>query len=473
MKNNERVYPKNKAKTYQHTLAATFTCIFLLLCNLFANRLYAQDKNSQEKSLLMPLEFHQQVKELIEAEIKTPIEYFAMTTDKYNSEDVFFHDIFEYGGINQVPDNEKDDFLLSLPYTWDFGVVISRKTEGETLDNHSSLKEKKYITISGISSLEKYMVANKQKISYNKTTDTNPFNSFSKIFKGEADFTILPNAIAEMLLVSTGMKNELAVTGTPDDTIMIVNYRFAVRKSDRVTLIKINDAINTFCKNKVLLEIAKNNNMPAQFIPNYDANTDTQQGTTLYTLNVIVLIVTVLLFITSLILTKKTQQLRKKHETEPQEEELETLELKRKVDEYIAGKVTLTEQTLKDPYSGLFRMDYLKDRINEEISRHNNFEQVFSVALLKITDISSITEKMLKEAGSMIQEDFNKGCICGYNGNGTFVVLFPKRTQNDVQIFAESGAEHLERIADCKVAVDVIEYGTMGQTDFMERICSR
>jgi GGDEF domain-containing protein len=473
MKNNERVFHESITRTKQHIQTIAFILVFLLFSIFHIGTLFAQEKNLQEKSLLRHADFQTQLKQIIEAEINAPIEYYAMTTDEYNSDDVFFCDIFECGGINHVPDSEKDDFLVSLPYTWDYGVVISRNTEGDTLDNHSNLKEKKYITINGISSLEKFMIANKQKISYNRTTDTSPFNSFSKIFKGEADFTILPNAVAEYLLVSTGMKNELAVTGSPEDTIMIVNYRFAVRKSDRLTLIKINDVINKLCKSKVLLDLAKNNNLPVQFIPNYDANADIRQSTALYTVNTITFILTVLLFIASFYMSKKKHSLRKRQDLEAQEEELEKLELKRKIDEYIAGKVTLTEQTLKDPYSGLFRMDYLKDRISEEISRYNNFEQVFSIALLTISEKASLTEKNLKESGEMVLEDFSKDCICGYNGDATFVILFPKRTKYDIQIFAEGAAEHLERILDCTVETDVIEYGTMSQNDFMERLCSR
>ena len=470
MKADERVYTKNNTKSNlkmkPHALLAAVIVFFL------ANSVYAQDKNQQERSLLLPIKFHEEVKQLIEAEVKVPIEYFSMTTDKYNSEDVFYYDIFKYGTMSPISDTEKNDFLVSLPYAWDYGVIISRKAEGETLTNHSNLKEKKYITISGISSLEKQMVANKQKISYNKTTDTNPFNSFSKIFKGEADFTILPNNIAEYLLFSTGMQNELAVSGSPEDTIMVVNYRFAVRKSDKVTLVKINDAINKLYKNKMLFEVANKNYMPTVLIPNYDGTENTKQTTTLYALNIIVLSLMVLLFLIAFYLKKKAQKVRKDQETEAQEEELETLEIKRKVDEYIMGKVTLTEQMLKDPYSGVFRMSYFKDRVTEEINRHNNFNQVFSVALLKINDISSITEKKLREAGSMVQEDFSKDSICGYNGHGTFAVLFPKRTQSDVQIFAEGAAEHLERVTSCTVETEVIEYGTMSQNDFMEKICS-
>jgi len=473
MRNKERVFQTNSAKTKCPTHTIAFIFVFLLFNIFHVFTLSAQEKNSQDNILLRHTEFQAQIKQIIEAEIQAPIKYYAITTDEYNSEDVFFCDIFECGGINQVPDSEKDDFLVSLPYTWDFGVIISRNTEGDTLDNHSNLKEKKYITINGISSLEKFMIANKQKISYNKTTDTSPFNSFSKIFKGEADFTILPNAVAEALLVSTGMKNELAVSGSPDDTIMIVNYRFAVRKSERVTLIKINDVINKLCKNKVLQDVAQRNDLPVQFIPNYDVDADIRQSTALYTLNVITLVITILLLIASFYMSKKKHSLRKRQNLEAQEEELEKLELKRKIDEYIAGKVTLTEQTLKDPYSGLFRMDYLKDRINEEISRYSNFEQVFSIALLTISEKTLLTEKNLKESGEMILEDFSKDCICGYNGDATFVILFPKRTKNDIQIFAEGAAEHLERILDCNVETDVIEYGTMSQSDFMERICSR
>jgi GGDEF domain-containing protein len=170
-------------------------------------------------------------------------------------------------------------------------------------------------------------------------------------------------------------------------------------------------------------------------------------------------------------LIRKTQ--KKKHET-PQEAQtaaLETLELKRQVDEYLMGQVTLTEQTLKDPYSGLFRMSYFKDRIDEEISRQNNFGQVFSVVLLKFKDISAITMKLLKDAADMVQEDFNKDCICCYDGNGTFEVLLPKHTQDDIQIFAESAAEHLERITRREFDTEVIQYGTIKHSEFMEKVC--
>ena len=428
---------------------------------------------AEERNLLLPKSFHDEVKEIIEAEIKAPIEYSALTIDEFNSTSLFFPDIFRYGESTPFSDEEKKDFLISLPYTWDYGVIISRKEDNGMLTTKSKLREKKYITISGIFSIEKYMIANRQKISYNITTITNPFNSFSKIFKGEADFTILPSNIAEKLLQSTGMKTELAVSGSPDDTIMKMHYRFAVKSEDKDLLIKINDVIDSLYQSGKLQEIAEKNNVPPPFAPSYYEPTVPQRQTMITVLNITVVSMTVCIFLISLIIHKSTKKKRIKKNGPSQENTLAQLELKRQVEEYLQGKVTLTEQTLKDPYSGLFSMAYFKDRVLEEISRHNNFDQDFCVAVMKFKDVPAITEKMVKDAAAMVQEDFNQDCICSYNGDGAFLVLFPKRAKLDVQIFAEGAEEHLMRVTNCEFETEVFQYGTMKQNEFMERICVR
>ena len=74
MKTNERGYTKcntkSNLKMKLHALFAAVIVFFLI------SPVYAQEKNQQERSLLMPERFHQEIKKLVEAEIKAPIEYF-------------------------------------------------------------------------------------------------------------------------------------------------------------------------------------------------------------------------------------------------------------------------------------------------------------------------------------------------------------------------------------------------------------
>ena len=457
------------AETRQTTVRLTHlqAIICLVLC------LFARTVNAQDKTMWVPVGFHEEIKSRLEAELSIPIEYLVVSVDEYRSEPFFAYDIFKYKETVPLPESEKENFFISLPYAWDFAVVISRKDEGDMLDSNANLEEKKYITISGNSSPDKYLITKKQKLSYNITTDTNPFNSFSKIFKGEADFTILPSRIADDLLIITSMKNELYVSGTPENSLLKFGYRFAFKKSDGEAFIKLNDTISKMYKTGTLTEIARQNSLSPLFIPNYDEAPAPTLKTVIKNLNIFVLASTLIILLLSLMLVRKTQKKKQGTPQEAQTEALETLELKRQVDEYLMGQVTLTEQTLKDPYSGLFRMSYFKDRIDEEISRQNNFGQVFSVVLLKFKDISAITMKLLKDAADMVQEDFNKDCICCYDGNGTFEVLLPKHTQDDIQIFAESAAEHLERITHCEFDTEVIQYGTIKHSEFMEKVCKQ
>ena len=455
--------------TIRNTSTALAKSVQIAMCMILF--LLARTSFAQEKTLWLPAGFHEEIKSRIEAEIKVPIEYLAISIDEFRSEPFFGYDVFKYKEIVPVSESEKENFLISLPYAWDYAVIISRKDENDRLDTSMNLEEKKYITISGSLTSEKYLITRRQKLSYNVTTDTNPFNSFSKIFKGEADFTILPNRIAEQLLLDTSMKNELYVYGSPDDTFLKLSYRIAIKKSDREAFIKLNDTISKMYKNGTFLEVARKNSLPPIFIPNFNETQAPSLSGIIRTLNVIVLITTIFIFLLSIILTRKTQKKKQEIAQDTQTAALETLELKRQVDEYLIGKVTLTEQTLKDPYSGLFCMSYFKDRIDEEISRQNNLGQVFSVVLLKFKDTSAINRKLLKDAADMVQEDFNKDCICCYDGNGTFEVLLPKHTQEDIQIFAESAAEHLERVTNCEFDTEVIQYGTIRHSDFMEKVC--
>lgn len=437
-------------------------CIFLSLSLPLAN--------AQENESWLSKGFHEDIRKYLEAEIKAPIDYLSISIDKFRSEDVFFHAITMQGEIKSIPDDEKDDFLITLPYAQDYGVIISRKDDTGRINTRTNLEQKKYITVSSGFSLEKYIISRKQKLSYNIMTDTNPFNSFSKIFKGEADFTILPSQVAERLLLDTGMMNELYVYGTPDDTVLHFNYRFAIRKSDRETFLKLNDAITNMYKNGTIYEIARKNGLSPNVIPNFDMAQAPATANLIFFFSAFALMMTVILFILSFIFSRKIQKRQTERIQDTQTVNLETLELKRQVDEYLLGKVTLTEQTMKDPYSGLFCMSYFKDRVNEEISHHNNMEQVFSIVLLKFKDITAINKKILKAAADMLQEDFNKDCICCYDGICTFEVLFPKHTQDDIQIFAESAAEHLERVTQCSFDTEVIQYGTIKHSDFMEKV---
>ena len=221
--------------------------ICLVLC------LFVRTVSAQEKTKWFPVGFHEEIKNRIEAELKVPVEYLAISLDEYRSNPVFLYDVYKDTSMNPISESEKDEFLISLPYIWDYAVIISRKDENDWLDPNMNLEEKKYITISGNITSEKYLMSKKQKLSYNITTDTNPFNSFSKIFKEEADFTILPSRVAEMLLQITSMKNELAVSGTPDNTILKFSYRFAIKKSDMDSFIKLNDTISKMYKNGPLI----------------------------------------------------------------------------------------------------------------------------------------------------------------------------------------------------------------------------
>ncbi|MCR4939472.1 MAG: transporter substrate-binding domain-containing protein [Treponemataceae bacterium] len=446
-------------KKFLFTLYLSFLCLFL----------YAAAE--EEKTFLFIDQFHNDVRSLIEAETQVPIEYFAVTIDEFDHKDSYFYDIFEDREMIPLDCEEKDEMLLSLPYIWDYGVIISRKNENDILQTASKLKEKKYITISGIFSVEKYIIANKQKLSYNITTKTTPFNSFSKIFKGEADFTVLPSRVADKLLQETGMKTELAVSGSPEYYIMKFNYRLAVKKEDKATLVKINDIIYDMYKKGTLAELLKKHHLSQSFIPVCTNSQDLPINSMITVLNTVMISMTLCIlqitFLMSKVRSKKADRINNSNNGES----LASLELKRQVDEYLQGKVTLTEQTMKDPYSGLFAIDYFKDGVEEDIRRYTNFDQDFSVAIIKFKDNPSITAKILKDAADMVQEDFSKDCMCSYNGNGAFLVLFPKRTKNDVEIFIEGAAEHLERITNLRFETEVLQYGTTKQSEFMERLC--
>lgn len=442
---------------------------FIILCFFFSSFFLF----SQAKTFLVPEDFHKEIINIIEKETGVSIQYYSITMDEFKSENVFFSDVFKMDEAVPIKEEEKKNMLLSIPYSFDYGVIISRKGETGMLNAASNLVEKKYITISGIFSLEQYMINNKQKLSYNITTKTNPFNSFSKIFKGEADFTVLPSKIADYLLQETGMKTELFVSGSPESTIMKLHYRFAVKKEDSMALMKINDMIDTLFKEGTLKIIAEKNYIPENLIIHTSKSTETPYSTTVKIINIAILTITICIFLIALIISRNSKKPIVAKSLKSQEETLAELELKRQVDEYLQGKVTLTEQTMKDPYSGLFSMEYFKNRIEEAVSRYNNFDQAFCVAIMKFKDIPEITEKMLKEAADMVQEDFSKESLCSYDGKGAFLVLFPKRTKDDAEIFAEGAEEHLERITGCSFETEVYQYGTMKHKEFMEIICQR
>ena len=318
-------HPAQKASV--STVSTHIKNVLAAICTLLSLSLPLA--NAQENESWLSKGFHEDIRKYLEAEIKAPIEYLSISIDKFRSENVFFHAISKEGEMQSIPEAEKDDFLITLPYTQDYAVIISRKDDTGRIDTSTNLEQKRYIMVNGGFSLEKYIISRKQKLSYNITTDTTPFNSFSKIFKGEADFTVLPSLIAEKLLLDTGMMNELYVYGSPDDTLLKFSYRFAIKKSDKETFLKLNDAISRLYNNGTIYEIARKDLIPPIYVPSFAEVPASPLDKFLGTLNILIILSTISFFVLCIFFRHKNHKRKQENHTEVPIMDLETLELKR------------------------------------------------------------------------------------------------------------------------------------------------
>lgn len=425
---------------------------------------------SADATVQVPLEFMNDVRDTIERTSGLTLDHIAFTMTTYGEDRTFVYDIFQIEDFAPV-EGDRDDYLLTLPFIQDYTVIISRNAEDGKLEEFSDLSGKKYIQVDGhFTFLEllpvKEAAAGQTELNYS------PLNVFSKIYRGEADYTLLPSITADRLLTETGMKGQLHSSGSADDTIARIGYRFAVRKDEIEKLVQINAAIEKAMESTFMTDIFARY---PQFTNNASVSKgmDITEAKATNIMNIIVFLAIVAILSDIFFLKMKFNREKKEMEETPRKKEKTEAKIREQLEAYLDRKVSYTERFIMDPYSGLFSIDYFTDVVEKRIMDWNNKEQFFSVAVFRFSNPECISRQMVKTAADIIKEDFNNECVSSYNPAGFFLVLFPRRKAEDVQIFTEGAEDHLSKVTGCSFTSQVLEYGTVSPAEFMEKICGK
>ena len=130
--------------------------------------------------------------------------------------------------------------------------------------------------------------------------------------------------------------------------------------------------------------------------------------------------------------------------------------------EIASEKALAVQQSITEPVTGLFTADYLKSRIQNEISKYQSFSRIFSVAFFIIQDKGDVFET--RTAADIIKENLNSNVISAYKGSGVFLSLFPERKESDIAIFVDLVVEKIYA-QNIPIVSRIQEY--YGQEDFL------
>lgn len=234
-----------------------------------------------------------------------------------------------------------------------------------------------------------------------------------------------------------------------------IHFSFAFPKSEMHNFTIINDKIASLYLNGKIDEFAKSYGIYKKvkfFHPKRKIDKRITNENILITFLTILNVVVMLIYV-----IKTVQKQREKTQKEPPNS-LYYHELAVEQAEKAREKIT-------DNVTGLFTIDYLKSRIQEEITRYQFLQKPFCLAIFTVHKTASFTT--LRKTAKIIMENLSKDVTSAYKENGIYVSLFTEKKSDDIAIFVDLTTEKLE---DEEISVESQIYEFHGQKNFMESI---
>jgi diguanylate cyclase (GGDEF)-like protein len=127
-------------------------------------------------------------------------------------------------------------------------------------------------------------------------------------------------------------------------------------------------------------------------------------------------------------------------------------ELQAKIQLIEALQITLQEQAVRDPLTGLFNRRYLKDTLEREVARAKRENQPIGIMIMDIDQFKNINDRYGHDAGDKMLQEIGKkllahiraeDIVCRYGGE-EFVIVMPGASMG----VAFERAESIRRMVD-------------------------
>lgn len=371
-----------------------------------------------------------------------------------------FCEIIIYSSPEEEPD-EPIEYAFTIPYHSDDAVLIMRR--GEDID---ILKE--IYTESGSKIYAGY---EEDTIFRNWLTDANFFNinndsktiadALELIIDKKADFTLLPNHMAQKIIQEAGLTYAL----TTSRTLFPIEYRIPVEPDDTETLVKLNDTLLKLEADGTLTNIYIKEGIKSNVV--IEQETKILQPVIFNVLILLFLVLSIVYFIKYYSKYKKSLSKTDDSNEENENIEIHTMSLNDKIsiltnkNSSISAKITENQNT--DPYSGFYNTNFLNRSINDCFVSYAKKGIPFSIAVIdtsrRIGPTADIM-KNIKEEISQLLIKTNTKLIAAHNGFGIFYILFPNAEQD--------GALYLINKANCQFNnFSLTEYKGQDQFEFL------
>ncbi|MCR4939471.1 MAG: transporter substrate-binding domain-containing protein [Treponemataceae bacterium] len=352
-----------------------------------------------------------------------------------------------------------EDFVYTLPYLTDETVLITRPGEDIEIKNEIN-KGNSHRIYAGYKNDDIFR-------SWLKASDFNNIHEESKtledalelIISCEADFTILPSQMAQWVIKEAYLNYLL----TTSRTLFPIEYRIPIEKDDAQTLVKINDEILKMKEDGTLLNI--------YYKLGVKSNILIEEETKLYKpvlgtiLLMIMCVLSIVYFIHFFTNYKKSEKVIKKEKIS--DDELFSKSINDKISMLTKKNTMLTEQIKenksKDPYTGLYNLDYLRQCINDSFKLYAKQGSPFCIAIIdtfRRNDSLSESLSTMKEEISRLKKKGEARIIAVHNGFGVFYILFPEKKQDQ--------ALQIIKKAECNFQnFSLLEYRGQDQYEFL------
>jgi hypothetical protein len=332
--------------------------------------------------------------------------------------------------IYMSKDEETAEYTFTLPYLTDDAVLITRKGEDIEImkEINTGNSDRIYAGFQNDSLFRSWLADSGF---HNMNDDTETFaDALELIIAHQADFTILPNHMAQRVISESG----LGYTLTTSRTLFPIEYRIPVEISDVDSLVILNDELLKLDTKGTLTDIYFRKGIRSNAV--IEQESQILRPAVLNLLLLFLCILSIIYFIRFYTNYRKTYVIGKKKTNK--NDEVSSMTLNDKIslltsrNSSISAKIAENRNT--DPYSGFYNTQYLNGRISECFISYAKKGVPFSVAVINTnnrTSSSADTMNIMKEEISRLLKTPGTEAVAAYNGFGLFYVLFPNAGQDD------------------------------------------
>lgn len=332
--------------------------------------------------------------------------------------------------IYMSKDEDTAEYTFTLPYLTDDAVLVTRKGEDIEImkEINTGNSDRIYAGFKNDTLFQDWL-ADSGFHNINEESETFA-DALEFIIAHQADFTILPNHMAQRVISESG----LSYTLTTSRTLFPIEYRIPVEIDDVDTLVILNDELLKLDTEGTLTDIYFRKGIRSNSV--LEQENQILRPAVLNLLLLFVCILSIIYFIRFYTSYRKTYVKSKKKQNK--NDEVSSMTLNDKIslltsrNSSISAKIAENKNT--DPYTGFYNTQYINGKINDCFISYAKKGVPFSVAVINTNSSNSSsadTIAVMKEEVSRLLKTPGTEAVAAYNGFGLFYILFPNTGQND------------------------------------------